>query len=79
MNPQRAFPSVLLVRLGDGNNSEIGEYISRFAIIPDDLELNHLTVSGGDVTFGKNVSSRGTVIIIANHIDHIGIPANTRE
>ena len=31
----------------------------------------------GDVTFGKNVSLRGTVIIIANHGDRIDTPANS--
>lgn len=29
----------------------------------------------GDVTFGRGVSLRGTVIIIANHGDRIDIPA----
>ncbi|KAJ7365462.1 UTP--glucose-1-phosphate uridylyltransferase [Desmophyllum pertusum] len=42
--------------------------------IPDLLELDHLTVSG-DVTFGKGVSLKGTVIIIANHGDRIDIPS----
>lgn len=31
------------------------DFLSRFASIPDLLELDHLTVSG-DVTFGKGVS-----------------------
>lgn len=31
------------------------DYLSRFASIPDMLELDHLTVSG-DVTFGRGVS-----------------------
>lgn len=31
------------------------EFLSRFASIPDILELDHLTVSG-DVTFGRNVT-----------------------
>jgi UTP--glucose-1-phosphate uridylyltransferase len=31
------------------------------------LELDHLTVSG-DVTFGKGVVLKGTVIIIANQV-----------
>ena len=34
---------------------QVKDYLSRFANIPDILELDHLTVSG-DVTFGKNVS-----------------------
>ncbi|CAF5114272.1 unnamed protein product [Rotaria sp. Silwood1] len=42
--------------------------------IPDCLELDSLIVSG-DVTFGKGVSLRNTVIIIANHSDRIDISA----
>lgn len=76
MNPLRAFPTVPLVKLGDEHFSKVREFMSRFASIPDVLELNHLTVSG-DVTFGKNVSLRGTVIIIANHGDRIDIPAGS--
>merc|ERR1711879_1089642 len=41
--------------------------------IPDVLELDHLTVSG-DVTIGKNVTLKGTVIIVANHGNRIDIP-----
>ena len=37
------------------------------------LELDHLTVSG-DVRFGKNVTLKGTVIIIANPGERIDIP-----
>jgi len=43
---------------------------------PDLLELDHLTVSG-DVTFGKGVTLKGTVIIIANHGERIDLPAGT--
>lgn len=76
MNPKRAFPTVPLVKLGDEHFSKVREFLYRFASIPDLLELNHLTVSG-DVTFGKNVSLRGTVIIIANHGDRIDIPSGS--
>lgn len=76
MNPYRAFPSIPLVKLGDEHFSKVREFLARFASIPDVLELNHLTVSG-DVTFGKNVSLRGTVIIIANHGDRIDIPSGS--
>ena len=34
---------------------QVKEFLSRFASIPDMIELDHLTVSG-DVTFGKSVS-----------------------
>ncbi|XP_076098778.1 UTP--glucose-1-phosphate uridylyltransferase-like isoform X2 [Mytilus galloprovincialis] len=73
MNPKRSFPQGPLVKLGS-HFSKVKDYLSRFSSIPDMLELDHLTVSG-DVTFGKNVSLKGTVIIIANHGDRIDIPA----
>ncbi|GFT43734.1 UTP--glucose-1-phosphate uridylyltransferase [Nephila pilipes] len=73
MSPLRAFPTVPLVKLGDNHFSKVQEFLRRFASIPDMLELDHLTVSG-DVTFGRNVSLKGTVIIIANHGDRIDIP-----
>lgn len=74
MSPQRMFPTTPLVKLGDNHFSKVKEFLQRFANIPDLLELDHLTVSG-DVTFGKGVSLKGTVIIIANHGDRIDIPS----
>ncbi|KAJ6635394.1 UTP--glucose-1-phosphate uridylyltransferase [Pseudolycoriella hygida] len=74
MSPQRMFPTTPLVKLGDNHFSKVKEFLGRFATIPDLIELDHLTVSG-DVTFGRGVSLRGTVIIIANHGDRIDIPA----
>jgi UTP--glucose-1-phosphate uridylyltransferase len=41
--------------------------------IPDVLELDYLTVSG-NVTFGRDVSLKGKVIIIANQGEQIDIP-----
>lgn len=73
MSPLRTFPTVPLIKLGDGHFAKVREFLSRFASIPDILELDHLTVSG-DVTFGKGVVLRGTVIVIANHGDRIDIP-----
>lgn len=75
MNPLRSFPSVPLVKLGSAF-TKVNEFLKRFGSIPDCLELDHLTVSG-DVTFGKGVILRGTVIIIANHGDRIDIPAGS--
>ncbi|CAF0885737.1 unnamed protein product [Adineta steineri] len=72
MNSQRSFPSVPLVKLGT-SFIKVKDFLSRFQSIPDCLELDSLTVSG-DVTFGKGVSLRGTVIIIANHGDRIDVP-----
>ncbi|KAL9903941.1 UTP--glucose-1-phosphate uridylyltransferase isoform X1 [Glossina fuscipes] len=74
MSPQRMFPTTPLVKLGENHFGKVKEFLGRFANIPDIIELDHLTVSG-DVTFGRGVSLRGTVIIIANHGDRIDIPA----
>lgn len=73
MSPKRMFETTPLVKLGENHFSKVKEFLSRFANIPDIIELDHLTVSG-DVTFGRGVSLRGTVIIIANHGDRIDIP-----
>jgi len=73
MSPLRAFPTVPLIKLGDAHFAKVRDFLRRFASIPDILELDHLTVSG-DVTFGKGVVLRGTVIVIANHGDRIDIP-----
>uniref|UniRef100_A0A4W5QNR9 UTP--glucose-1-phosphate uridylyltransferase n=1 Tax=Hucho hucho TaxID=62062 RepID=A0A4W5QNR9_9TELE len=72
MSKKREFPSTPHVKLG--SHFMVQDFLTRFESIPDMLELDHLTVSG-DVTFGKNVSLKGTVIIIANHGDRIDIPA----
>eukprot|EP00730_Choanoeca_flexa_P002410 TRINITY_DN1103_c0_g1_i2.p1 TRINITY_DN1103_c0_g1~~TRINITY_DN1103_c0_g1_i2.p1 ORF type:complete len:495 (+),score=166.01 TRINITY_DN1103_c0_g1_i2:109-1593(+) len=72
MNSKRVFASVPLIKLGD-QFKKVKDFLSRFANIPDILELDHLTVSG-DVRFGKNVTLRGTVIIIAQENDSIDIP-----
>ncbi|KAG5831100.1 hypothetical protein ANANG_G00300270 [Anguilla anguilla] len=73
MSKKREFPTTPHVKLGS-SFTKVQEYLTRFESIPDMLELDHLTVSG-DVTFGKHVSLKGTVIIIANHGDRIDIPA----
>lgn len=75
MSQKREFPTTPHVKLGS-SFTKVQEYQTRFESIPDMLELDHLTVSG-DVTFGKQVSLKGTVIIIANHGDRIDIPAGT--
>ncbi|KAJ8978966.1 hypothetical protein NQ317_001438 [Molorchus minor] len=74
MSSQRMFMSTPLVKLGGNHFNKVKDFLSRFPIIPDILELDHLTVSG-DVTFGRGVSLKGTVIIIANHGDRIDIPS----
>lgn len=75
LNEQRQFKTVPLVKLGT-HFTKVRDFLHRFQNIPDLLELDHLTVSG-DVTFGKDVTLKGTVIIIANHGDRIDIPTGT--
>jgi len=74
MSQKRMFPSTPLVKLGTKHFQTVDQFLKRFGSIPDLIELDHLTVSG-DVTFGRGVSLRGTVIIIANHGERIDIPA----
>ncbi|VDD86626.1 unnamed protein product [Enterobius vermicularis] len=71
----RPFRTTPLVKLGTYFD-KVKDFLTRFDGIPDLLELDHLTVSG-DVWFGKNVSLKGTVIIIANHGDRIDIAPGT--
>lgn len=73
MNPRRQFFSTPLVQLGIFFKT-VKQFLSRLDGIPDIIELDHLTVAG-DVTFGKGVVLKGTVIIIANHGERIDIPA----
>ncbi|KAG7316027.1 hypothetical protein KOW79_020893 [Hemibagrus wyckioides] len=73
MSEKREFPTTPHVKLGS-SFTKVQDFLRRFESIPDMLELDHLTVSG-DVTFGKQVTLKGTVIIIANHGDRIDIPA----
>lgn len=63
MSPQRMFPTTPLVKLGDNYFAKVKDFLSRFATIPDLLELDHLTVSG-DVTFGRGVALKVRVIHI---------------
>lgn len=72
MNPRRQFKSTPLVQLGYSFR-KVKEFHNRLDGIPDILELDHLTVAG-DVTFGRGVVLKGTVIIIANHGERIDIP-----
>lgn len=75
LNPRRPFPSVPIIKLGDGFK-KISHFLSRFATPPKILELNHLTVMG-DVYFGADVTLKGTVIIVANGGSKIDIPAGS--
>jgi UTP--glucose-1-phosphate uridylyltransferase len=52
---------------------QIANFQKRFRTIPNILELDHLTVAG-DVWFGRKVTLRGTVIIVANEGSRIDLP-----
>jgi len=75
LNPQRPFPSLPWVKLGDHFN-KVSDYQKRLGSIPNILELDQLTVSG-DVVFGSGVVLKGSVIIVANHGSHIDIPSGS--
>lgn len=75
MNPNRIYPGLPLVKLGD-NFQKVSEYMKRFQTIPNILELDQLTVSG-DVTFGSHIELKGTVIIVANHGNRIDMPSGS--
>ncbi|KAH7339481.1 UTP--glucose-1-phosphate uridylyltransferase [Rhizoctonia solani] len=72
MNPNRQFGQTPVVKLGD-NFKKIANFQKRFRTIPNILELDHLTVAG-DVWFGRKVTLRGTVIIVANEGSRIDLP-----
>lgn len=69
----RSFPTTPLVKLGS-QFDKVKEFLNRFQGIPDILELDHLTVSG-NVWFGRDVTLKGTVIIIANDGERIDVPS----
>jgi UTP--glucose-1-phosphate uridylyltransferase len=73
MNPKRMYQTAPLVKLGD-SFKKVNDFLGRFRGPPHILELDHLTVTG-DVTFGKDVVLKGTVIIVANHGSRIDIPS----
>jgi len=74
MNPKRVPGTEPLVKLGEEFQS-LEQYEKRFKTLPNILELDHLTVSG-NVTFGSNVTLKGTVIIVAETGSRIDIPDN---
>ncbi|KAG9006602.1 UTP-glucose-1-phosphate uridylyltransferase [Tulasnella sp. 427] len=72
MNPERMFAQTPVVKLGD-TFKKIRDFNKRFRTVPNILELDHLTVSG-DIWFGRNITLRGTVIIVANEGSRIDLP-----
>jgi len=72
LNKLRQFDTSPVIKLGD-HFKKIAQFQKRFKTIPHVIELDHLTVTG-DVYFGRNVTLRGTVIIVANEGQKITIP-----
>ncbi|EPT02638.1 hypothetical protein FOMPIDRAFT_1047699 [Fomitopsis schrenkii] len=72
LNENRMFSTTPVIKLGD-HFKKIAQFQKRFKKIPKIIELDHLTVTG-DVYFGRNVTLRGTVIIVANEGQRIDIP-----
>nr|AJV26451.1 UDP-glucose pyrophosphorylase [Vanderbylia robiniophila] len=72
INPLRMFETTPVIKLGD-HFKKIAQFQKRFKKIPTIIELDHLTVTG-DVYFGRNVTLRGTVIVVANEGQRIDIP-----
>jgi len=72
MNPRRVPATEPVIKLGE-EFRKLDDYEKRFKSIPNMLELDHLTVSG-DVTFGADVTLKGTVIIVADTGSKVDIP-----
>lgn len=72
MNPTRLFGTTPVVKLGD-TFKKVANFQKRFKTIPNILEADHITING-DVWFGKRVTLKGTVIIVANEGSTINIP-----
>jgi len=75
-NQNRIIPEAPLVKLDDVFFKKVQDYMARFRGVPDISELESLTVSG-NVWFGKDISLRGSVIIVAHPGGQINIPSGT--
>ncbi|TFK54086.1 UTP-glucose-1-phosphate uridylyltransferase [Heliocybe sulcata] len=71
-NKARMFEALPVITLGQGFKN-VHDFQRRFKTTPSILELDHLSVSG-DVYFGRNVTLKGTVIVVANDGQRIDIP-----
>lgn len=72
MSKLRAFPNPPTVKLGS-YMKDVASYQKRFGGQTNIIDLDQLTISG-DVTIGRKVVFRGTVIIVAAEGDKIDIP-----
>lgn len=73
LSPRRMFTTPPLIKLLGNMYKDIESFDKMFKTIPDILELDHLTVSG-NIKFGRNITLKGTVIIIADDESVINIP-----
>ncbi|KAJ5757168.1 uncharacterized protein N7511_007350 [Penicillium nucicola] len=71
MDPNR-FGGVPVIKLGS-DFKKVSDFQKRIASIPRIVELDHLTVTG-PVNLGRNVTLKGTVIIVATEGSTIDIP-----
>ncbi|KAI3405912.1 UGP1 [Candida oxycetoniae] len=72
LDPTRDGFSNPLIKLGS-HFKKVSGFQSRIPHMPKILELDHLTITG-NVSIGKGVQLRGTVIIVCNDGDKIDIP-----
>lgn len=72
MSKLRAFPNPPMVKLGPCMK-DVASYMKRFGGQTNIIDLDQLTISG-DVTVGRRVVLKGTVIIVAAEGDKIDIP-----
>jgi len=71
-NPERPFPTIPIIKLGPEFRM-VADYEQRIGGQVDIIELDRLTISG-NVFLGRNVTLKGSVIIIANTGSRIDIP-----
>ena len=74
MDPNRFGPAPL-IKLG-GDYKKVSSFLSRIPSIPKIVELDHLTITG-KVNLGRNVTLKGTVIIVATEGQTIDIPSGS--
>ncbi|KAG7446245.1 UTP-glucose-1-phosphate uridylyltransferase [Guyanagaster necrorhizus] len=75
LDSNRMFNATPVIKLGE-HFKNIHEFQRRFKQIPNIVDLDHLTVAG-DVYFGRSVTLRGTVIVVAKDGQKIDVPDGT--
>ncbi|KAH0588982.1 hypothetical protein H2248_004762 [Termitomyces sp. 'cryptogamus'] len=72
LSKDRLFNTIPVIKLGN-SFQKIHDFQARFKNIPSLIDLDRLTVSG-DVYFGRNISLRGIVTIVADEGQRLEIP-----